>query len=63
VAPKQTVNSEAPVSQAEKYHTIEQGDSFWSISQKYNVDIDRLLAVNNMTKNSKLLPGKKILLP
>jgi membrane-bound lytic murein transglycosylase D len=62
-APKQTANSEAPVSQTEKYHTIEQGDSFWSISKKYNVDIDRLLAVNNMTKNSKLLPGKKILLP
>ncbi|MDR1338440.1 MAG: transglycosylase SLT domain-containing protein [Prevotellaceae bacterium] len=63
VAPKQTANKDVPVSQTEKYHTIEQGDSFWSISQKYNVDIDRLLAINNMTKNSKLLPGKKILLP
>jgi membrane-bound lytic murein transglycosylase D len=46
-----------------KYHTVEQGDSFWSIAQKYNVDIERLLQINNMTRNSKLLYGKKILVP
>jgi membrane-bound lytic murein transglycosylase D len=63
-APKQTTaNTNAEYSQTEKYHTVEQGDSFWSISQKYNVSINSLLAVNNMTKGSKLLPGKKILLP
>jgi membrane-bound lytic murein transglycosylase D len=63
-APKQTTtNTTAESSQTEKYHTVEQGDSFWSISQKYNIDIDSLLAANNMTKNSKLLPGKRILLP
>jgi membrane-bound lytic murein transglycosylase D len=46
-----------------KYHTIESGDSFWAIAQKYNISIDSLLELNNMTKNSKLLPGNKILLP
>jgi membrane-bound lytic murein transglycosylase D len=62
--PKQTTaNKNAESSQTEKYHTVEQGDSFWSISQKYNMDIDSLLAANNMNRNSKLLPGKKILLP
>jgi membrane-bound lytic murein transglycosylase D len=65
VAPKQTENNPVNTSSSSgnEYHTVEQGDSFWSIAQKYNVDMDSLLDINNMTKNSKLLPGKKILLP
>jgi membrane-bound lytic murein transglycosylase D len=63
VAPKQTDNTNVTPSSGEKYHVVEQGDSFWSITQKYNVDMDSLLESNNMTRNSKLLPGKKILLP
>jgi membrane-bound lytic murein transglycosylase D len=62
-APKQVENKDLNLSSGEKYHVVEQGDSFWSITQKYNVDMDNLLEINNMTKNSKLLPGKKILLP
>jgi membrane-bound lytic murein transglycosylase D len=62
-APKQVDRKNVNPSSGEKYHVIEQGDSFWSITQKYNVDMDSLLEINNMTKNSKLLPGKKILLP
>jgi membrane-bound lytic murein transglycosylase D len=46
-----------------KYHTIEPGDSFWSISKKYDIDIDSLTSANNMTKDSKLIPGKKLILP
>jgi membrane-bound lytic murein transglycosylase D len=61
--PKQVDNKNVNSSSGEKYHLVEQGDSFWSITQKYNVDMDSLLKINNMTKNSKLLPGKKILLP
>jgi membrane-bound lytic murein transglycosylase D len=65
VAPKQTENKDVTsiASSSEKYHIVEQGDSFWSITQKYNISMESLLAINNMTKNSKLLPGKKILLP
>jgi membrane-bound lytic murein transglycosylase D len=63
VAPKQTENKNVDSSSGEKYHIVEQGDSFWSITQKYNVGMDSLLEINGMTKNSKLLPGKKILLP
>jgi membrane-bound lytic murein transglycosylase D len=66
---KLTVNKQKAVSVTssdsteKKYHTIESGDSFWVIAQKYNVTVDSILEVNNLTKNSKLLPGKKILLP
>jgi membrane-bound lytic murein transglycosylase D len=62
-APKQIENKNVNPSSGEKYHIVEQGDSFWAITQKYNVDMESLLEINNMTKNSKLLPGKKILLP
>jgi membrane-bound lytic murein transglycosylase D len=62
-APKQAGNKSGSASSGEKYHIVEQGDSFWSIKQKYNVNIDRMLEINNMTRDSKLFPGKKILLP
>jgi membrane-bound lytic murein transglycosylase D len=63
VAPKQIENKNVNPSSDKKYHIVEQGDSFWSITQKYNVNMNSLLEINDMTKNSKLLPGKKILLP
>jgi membrane-bound lytic murein transglycosylase D len=59
--PEQTGNRKT--SSGNNYHIIEKGDSFWSITQKYNIDMDSLLEINNMTKNSKLFPGKKIILP
>jgi membrane-bound lytic murein transglycosylase D len=62
-APKPAENKSLNSASGNEYHIVEQGDSFWLITQKYNVDIDSLLKINNMTKNSKLLPGKKILLP
>jgi membrane-bound lytic murein transglycosylase D len=62
VVKKQTEETTASASE-KKYHIVESGDNFWLIAQKYNVDLDNLLEINNMTKNSKLLPGKKILLP
>jgi membrane-bound lytic murein transglycosylase D len=58
-----STTSSSTDSTEKRYHTIESGNNFWSIAQKYNVSIDSLLKVNNMTRNSKLLPGKKILLP
>jgi membrane-bound lytic murein transglycosylase D len=62
-APKTAENKNDNPSSGEKYHIVEQGDSFWTIAQKYSVDLDSLLEINSMTKNSKLLPGKKIILP
>jgi len=47
-----------------KSHTVKEGESLWSISQKYsNVTFSDLLKVNNMTDKSKIVPGQKILLP
>ncbi|MDR1886278.1 MAG: LysM peptidoglycan-binding domain-containing protein [Prevotellaceae bacterium] len=62
-APKQAAGNVSEPSTEKKYHTVKQGDSFWSIAQKYNVGMENLLEINDMTKNSKLLPGKKILIP
>jgi membrane-bound lytic murein transglycosylase D len=63
VETKQTENKNVKPSLKEKFHIVEMGDSFWTITQKYNIDMDSLLEYNNMTRSSKLFPGKKILLP
>jgi membrane-bound lytic murein transglycosylase D len=61
--PKTEADKDAKPLPKEKFHIVELGDSFWSITQKYNVDMDSLLKINSMTRNNKLLPGKKLLLP
>lgn len=34
-----------------KYHTIQKGDTLWNISQRYNVSVDDLLKMNNMSNS------------
>jgi membrane-bound lytic murein transglycosylase D len=47
-----------------KYHTVVQGESLWSISQKYdNVSFYDLLKVNGLTDKSKIQAGQKLKLP
>ncbi|MDR0559670.1 MAG: LysM peptidoglycan-binding domain-containing protein [Prevotellaceae bacterium] len=45
-----------------KYYTIKSGDSLWGIAQQNNLQFEELLKINNMTKNSKLVPGQKIII-
>lgn len=46
-----------------KGHVVEAGDTYWKISQKYCVDINELLKVNNANQYSHLSIGQKILIP
>ena len=41
-------------------HTIQEGDSFFSIASQYGMDMYELAAMNNMTVNSLILPGQQI---
>lgn len=43
-------------------YTIENGDSLWSIAQKYNTDTKTLASWNNMRLSDSLAPGKKLVL-
>ncbi|SHK43563.1 LysM peptidoglycan-binding domain-containing protein [Tepidibacter formicigenes] len=44
-------------------YTVQPNDTYWKISQKYNVDIDELLKVNNAKENPSLEVGQEIIIP
>ncbi len=41
------------------YHTVQKGDTLWSIASKYNISIDELKKNNNI-KNNSLVVGEKL---
>jgi len=52
----------SPGNQAMIY-SVAAGDSLWSIAQRYHVDMDMLMAANNLDENSLLTIGHKITIP
>ncbi|WP_440055006.1 LysM peptidoglycan-binding domain-containing protein [Pseudoalteromonas sp. T1lg65] len=46
----------------EKRHTIQLGDSLWTISKQYNVKVKDLLDWNNLTAQAILKPGKQLVM-
>lgn len=47
---------------AQSYHIVKNGDSIWTISQKYGVKMNKIRRYNNLAKNAPLKPGQKIYL-
>lgn len=47
----------------DKLHTVQSGDTFWIISQKYGVDIQLLMKANNATQATVLNVGDKLVIP
>jgi membrane-bound lytic murein transglycosylase D len=43
-----------------QYHVVRQGDSLWSISQKYGISLAQLNAINGLGRRSVLKPGQKV---
>jgi len=43
------------------YHTIAAGDTFYSISKRYNIEIEKLLDMNRLKKDDILQPGQKLI--
>jgi len=42
-------------------YTVKKGDTLWEISRKFDgVTLNDIMKLNGFTKNSKILPGKKI---
>ncbi|OIP25180.1 hypothetical protein AUK11_01115 [bacterium CG2_30_37_16] len=58
-APKPTPT---PVSTGSKTHIVEDGDTFWSISSKYDVSIEAIKKANNITGDD-LQIGQKLIIP
>lgn len=43
-------------------YIVEEGDSLWSIAEKFNLSVETLLWANDLSKNSKILPGQKLII-
>ncbi len=44
-------------------YTVAKGDTLWSISQKYDVELAALLDANGLSKKSKIQPGQTLRVP
>lgn len=44
-------------------HTVQQGDTFWKISQTYKIPLDQLLAANNANQNTMIYIGQRLIIP
>jgi peptidoglycan DL-endopeptidase CwlS len=53
-------SSVAPVYGQGLTHTVRAGDTYWIISQKYNISIDKLMALNNANQDTIIYVGQKI---
>lgn len=44
-------------------YTVQKGDTYWTISQKYGVSLSSILSLNNATQSSVLYIGDKVKIP
>jgi len=42
-------------------HSIQAGESLWSIAQRYKMTVDELAAINGLSLNEKIKPGQRII--
>lgn len=43
-------------------YTVEEGDTLWSLSNKFNISLNTILWANNLNNNSILKPGQKLVI-
>ena len=43
-----------------RYHTVEPGDTLYSIARKNNLSVEELLHLNNLKENKIIYPGQKL---
>lgn len=43
-----------------KEHTVKQGETLWSIANKYDINIDTLIGANDISNMNRIKPGEKI---
>lgn len=44
-----------------KTHTVQRGDTLWSIAQQYGKDLDDILSWNQLNRRGKIYPGQKLI--
>jgi membrane-bound lytic murein transglycosylase D len=50
----------APQTVASRTHQVRSGDSLWKIANRYNLQLETLLALNNISTDSVLKPGQEL---
>ncbi len=55
--------SKPSTSSGVRYHTVQPGESLWSIAQKYTISVDALCRANGLTLKSTVHPGQRLRIP
>lgn len=53
-------NLKTVVLRDKRKYTIQPGDNLWSISQKNNIKLERLLKINRLSANASIKPGQQL---
>jgi LysM repeat protein len=56
-----TIKSASNSKTKNQYHIVRSGDTFYSISKKYDLKIDQLLQMNQAQPDSVIMPGQKLI--
>lgn len=63
--PRAEVRQEAKPDVQEKqdviYHEVQRGENLFRIGLKYNISVDRILQLNNLSPNDSIHPGQKLI--
>ncbi len=54
-------NKTAAAAVENQYHQVQAGDTLYSISKKYDLTVEELLKMNQMTPGSVIVPGQKLM--
>ncbi|MBU3953438.1 MAG: LysM peptidoglycan-binding domain-containing protein [Proteobacteria bacterium] len=52
---------EKPEKKSSMFHTVQKGETLWSISQKYKTSVATIRKLNNMSPDATIYPGTNIL--
>ena len=45
------------------FYTVNQGDTLWTISHRWQIPLNSLISANNLTKPYDIVPGQQLSMP
>jgi len=61
-APLLTAKSSSSSQKQSRYYTVKKGDTLFSLSRKYSIDVDELCRLNNISGKKPLYVGKRLVI-